>query len=430
MHNNNPPPKVLGMIHPYPSEYLFDSLQQDGWQVALICPQQLAEAAILQHPALIDVSLCDFAQPAAVVSAAITSHQALNWQTVLPVNEGCVTLTAMVAAQLGLAGNSVPAAEASRDKASAYSCFTTANIAHPQSRVVNSLAQAMAVCDEISYPCILKLADSMNSQGVIRVNNSDEYHSASQHLFSLFAADNDFNRDRNVYAYGQHGAKVLIQPFCRDEEIGIDLLYRHGEAVVLGIFEKCPSQGPYFAEMYSVFPSSLDDKTLSAACELAKKALFALGATVGAAHVEIRFDQGKPYVLEVGLRPGGGYTAIACEQLSGINTYRALAALLTGAPLPQPMLPIDAAVLYGGILYQQSGILRQVRGMDYFEQLPGLADLVTLAVPGDRVMTMPHAAQPHYAYYLLTGDKRETLLHSYQQIQQRVSLDIEEHHHD
>jgi hypothetical protein len=161
----------------------------------------------------------------------------------------------------------------------------------------------MEICDEVTYPSILKLADSMNSQGVVRVDDKHQYDSAMAHLFSLFLVDKStqFSQNRNIYAYGKSGQKVLIQPFC----------------------------------------------------------------------------------------PGGGHTTVACKQLTGINTYVALADLLMGAPLPTPVFDDNKAILYGGILYQTSGILRRVCGMQVVEQQPGLIELVTLGNP--RGYSIDHA---------------------------------------
>ncbi|MFT6897250.1 MAG: biotin carboxylase [Paraglaciecola sp.] len=418
--------KTAGIIHAYPSDYLLDSLAAAGWQVALICPQELEGAAILQHPALVDVRLCDFEQSAAVVNTAQVSNRFVQWDIVLPVNEGCVDLSAMVCERLNLTGNSVFAATNSRDKDKSYQQFANAAIAHPSSTVVNSYSQAMDIVPQMAYPSILKLADSMNSQGVIRVNDDSQYQTGMAHLFSLFDANKntDFAQDRNIYAYGKAGKKVLIQPFLSDEEVGIDLLYKHGEIAILGIFEKSPSNGPYFAEKYSVYPTSLNPTKLDHALKLAKTSLLALDVSVGAAHVEIRFANDTPYVLEIGLRPGGGYTAIACEQLSGINIYAALADLLMGGALPKPQIADNLAVLYGGVAYEQSGTLTHINGIEAITEQPGLVDHVFLAKVGDLVYTMPHAAQPHFAYYLLNGSTRQGLLEAYGNIESQVRLTI------
>ena len=423
--------KIAGMIHAYPSMYLLDSLHQAGWQVVLIVPEEFDDASLLQHPALIDVFKCDFNNEISIVETAINSHQQQSWDVVLPINEGCVDVSAMVAEALSLRGNSLDAARLSRDKAMTYQRLSQANIPHPTSMVVHSYQQAINASDSVPFPAILKLADSMNSQGVIRVNNSEQYKVAMDQLFSMFnqQSTNDFSQDRNIYAYGKSGGKVVIQPFLADEEIGIDLLYCGEKTTMLGIFEKSPSVGPYFAEQYSVYPTSLSSQQIHDACELAKQTVFALGATVGAAHVEIRFSQGRPYVLEAGLRPGGGYTAIACEKLTGINTYVALAELLANGDIPKNCLDEATtrqpdSVLYGGILYDQSGVLTSVSGDEKIAQRDEVLDWVCLAQVGDEVFTMPDAAQPHYAYYLLKAKTREQVLDAHFAIQHDVTLDI------
>ena len=55
---------------------------------------------------------------------------------------------------------------------------------------------------------------------------------------------------------------------------------------------------------------------------LAIKGVKAMGFSEGVAHVEIRYSEDIPKILEAGLRPGGGYTAQLVERLTGNILYR------------------------------------------------------------------------------------------------------------
>ncbi len=423
---NNVNSKVVGVIHAYPSPALVNSLADDGWKIALVVPPHLAESPLVNHQAIIDTTFVDFSQASDVIKAACESHQRCPWTIVIPVNEGCVDICAAVAERLELAGNSVTAAETSRNKAKAYQAFNKANVSHPISLELHSKSQCESLAAELNYPMIVKLSSSMNSQGVIRVNDADEFLRETGQLFMLLQNNDSATpeEDRNAWAYIGKDACVVVQPFMDGVEINLDLLFNGDDVVVMGIFEKAPLTGPWFAELYSFAPTRLSESYQQQAIKLAIDAVKALGASIGAAHVEIRFKGDKPYVLEVGLRPGGGYTVESYEHLTGINIWKALATLLANGELPVIEQRKTTGILYGGTLFPRTGKLESIRGVDQVKALPQVLDYVQLADEGDNVFVMPESAQPHFAYYLLEDESADNVLALYNEIQQMIQLDI------
>lgn len=411
------------IVHAYPSAALVQALLAARHELVLVVPHELE----LAPDAGVEIHRAHLRDDSAVLSTIETAHCANSIDVMLPIYEGSTPVTSLACDRLGLRGNIVAAARASRDKYASFERWAAVGVPTPETVPITDLADSLgAALDTLGLPMVLKPSDSMNSQGVCLVHDAASLERAASELLALVSERGDVSeRDRNRIAYGRAAVPVIAQSYCPGAEVGVDLLYRGEAYCVLGTFEKAVSKGPHFAESMSISPTSLGVPAEQALASLAARAVMALGATEGAAHVEIRLaEDGTPRVLEAGLRPGGGYTADAIEALCGVHPAVELAGLLMGAPLP--VSPTQrGAVLYGGVLHRSTGILRSVTGLETLTSVPGLVKHAILHRPGDYVSAPPNSAQPHYMYYLIHGHGRSEVLRSHGMIQSGLCLETE-----
>ncbi|EGJ31394.1 MULTISPECIES: ATP-grasp domain-containing protein [Moorena] len=413
----------VGIIHAYPNTYLIKSLQKVGCKLVLFVPQRPAfDCSNLE--AVIEVPLHE---PSVVVEKVADYHQQKPLDVLLPVYEGATAITAKAAEVLGLPGVKFSGAQASRNKYLAYQRWSEQGIPVPITVPIRDPDQGWQDIEtHIGYPAMIKLADSMNSQGVIKVTSKDDYLDGIQHLLRMLErpVDLDLQTDRNRLAYGTSQIKIIAQEYCPGTEVAVDCIVTQGKSQILGIFEKAPATGPYFAEKMSISPTSLSKEEVEKVSQIAADAVLALTAEQSSAgHVEIRFTREGPKVLEAGLRPGGAYTVAAVEYLTGINPYVELLNVLLGNEL-SVVRSNEKAILYGGIVIPKSGVLTSVQGLDIFESISELLDVKILNQPGERVYCLPESAQPHFAYYLIGGVSREEVLDKHRLIQESIRLEI------
>ncbi len=418
--------KRVGIIHAYPNRYMVDSLHQAGYTVVLIGNGEEFEGhsgveAILTTP-LWDTS--------AIQETVQAYHCEKPFDALIPVNEGNIVVTATLCEKLGLQGGmSTTAALVSRNKYLSFMVWGSLGVPVPLTYPVYDAESTWKIIEsKLGGVGVIKLIDSMNSQGVIAVSTKEECKEAvnSLHKMTEQSVEVDSMIDRNRFAYGQSGLKLMVQHFCEGVEVSVDVfLMPDGEDRVLAILEKDPASGPYFAETASVWPTSMSPDREAEVGALAIRAARALGLKGGAAHVEIRYTGDQPMVLEAGLRPGGGYTVQLIERLLDENVFVSQASLAVGHTIAtNPCLDLPA-VLFGGIKYPQSGVLKKIDGMDIFNELGHLEQLVILNETGDQVMAVPESAQPHFCYYLLSGSSRDELINVHSQIQTQVKLSVE-----
>jgi hypothetical protein len=348
----------------------------------------------------------------------------------IPINEGNVVITASLCTKLGLqSGMSAISAIVSRNKYFSYMIWRASGVSVPSTYPVYEAESTWDIIQsQLGGRGIIKLVDSMNSQGVIAVETKQECIDAVNGLYRMTdqPVEVDLKTDRNRYAYGNSGLKLMVQQFCDGLEVSVDVfLMPNWEDRVLVILEKDHTCGPYFAETASVWPTSMGRDKEAEIGELAIRAARAIGLTSGPAHVEIRYSGVQPVVLEAGLRPGGGYTVQLIERLHNENVFVSQARLATGGSIvPNPVNELPA-VLFGGVKYPKSGTLTKIGGMEIFDKLGHLEQLVVLNELGDQVRAVPESAQPHYCYYLLAGNSRDELIDIHGRIQKNIKLDIQ-----
>lgn len=416
--------KRIGVIHAYPGRRLLDGLGAAGLRVVLIGNGE----AWREHPAVEAVLNVPLWPVEGVFDAVRDYHARQPLDALLPVNEGTVLATAQLAEQLGLAGMPVATAVASRNKYLAALLWEAQGIAVPTTLPLDAHTPWARVREQLGERVVIKLSDSMNSQGVIAVADERQYQAALARLYGLIAQSTavDPLKDRNRFAYGHGSLRMIAQAYCEGREFGIDvLLQTDGEDLVLAVLEKEGGHGPYFAESASVWPTSCsrdEERQLGA---LAIRAARGLGLTQGAAHVEIRYRQGMPCVLEAGLRPGGGFTVQVIDLLAGLDVHAAQAGQLLGRPALPTLATPRGAVLFGGVVIERSGVLREVEGLEVFDDMQGLCERIILAEPGDWVQAMPDSAQPHYCYYLIAGEDRQAVLERHMRIQHQIRVHVE-----
>lgn len=420
----------IGVIHAYPNAFLVDSLHNAGFSVVIIGNG----GELASHPGVegcVEVSLWD---PQEVRQAVLEWHASQPLDALIPVNEGTVVLTAQLSNELGLKALPVAAAVSSRNKLMSFLLWEAIGVATPATIPVQSAESVWRHISKYwSGRAVIKLVDSMNSQGVVAVASLDECREAVCRLTAMTkqSVEVDLKVDRNRFAYGRSSLGLIAQSYCDGIEVSAEVfLMPDGADQVLAVLEKIPAEGRYFAETASVYPANLTTAQIREVEQLALHAARGLGLKFGPAHVEIRYEQGVAKVLEAGLRPGGGYTVPLVSQLLGVNIFTCLAKIAVGLPVRWNKPSSNKAVLFGGIPYRETGTLTAVEGLEVFDDCPWLDQLVILNKAGDFVKAMPESAQPHYCYYLVSGSSRENVLSQHHAFTESVKLHISEASHD
>jgi hypothetical protein len=343
-----------------------------------------------------------FEAPEEAAYAVMQSQGGQSEQGVLALGDRPMLAAAYAARGLGIPHNHPASVEACRSKLRLREVFRDAGLPTPWFRSVALQAIPEPALMGITYPCVLKPISLSASQGVVRVNNRDEFIAGAGRLKRLLeSAEVQATREPNL-------DRMIVEEYLPGREVAVEGLLQDGELRVLAIFDKPdPLEGPYFEETIYVTPSRL----AAAEQELVKKcftdATRALGLAHGPVHAEFRLNEGGVWPIEVAARPIGGLCARALRfQLQNESEPIGLEELLLRHALNLPGSHAPRETAASGVLMipvPASGILEKVEGAEEARRVPGVTDLEITARWRDYIAAWPEGSS--YLGFLFARSK-------------------------
>lgn len=153
---------------------------------------------------------------------------------------------------------------------------------------------------EMRYPVIVKPLDSGGSQGITKIESSEELMDALEVAF-------DHSRTE----------QAIMEEFIDGREFSVEALSHNGQHYILQITDKVTSGAPHFIEMQHHQPADITTDIALSIKETVEKALSALKIENSPSHTEIKLNsRGELYIIEIGARMGGDFITSDLVRLS------------------------------------------------------------------------------------------------------------------
>lgn len=326
--------------------------------------------------------------------AAYTVMEALRGQNVegvLALGDRPAAAAAYAARGLGIPYNHPAAVEACRSKLRTREIFRDAGLRVPWFRNLSIHPAPEPSLLGISYPCVLKPLSLSASQGVVRVNDREEFLAAAARVRRLLeSAEIRSTREANL----DH---ILVEGYIPGTEVAVEGLLSDGNLRVLAIFDKPdPLEGPYFEETIYVTPSRLPDAEQLAIEQCTRDAARALGLSQGPIHAEFRINDQGIWPLEIAPRPIGGLCARALRfSSSAEGDSIGLEELLLRQALELPGTDAKREELASSVMMipvPKSGVLKAVTGDDAARSVSGITELLITARLHDYIAAWPEGS--------------------------------------
>jgi biotin carboxylase len=273
---------------------------------------------------------------------------------VLPLNDFGVRTAAALATERGLRGLSTSAAFRVTNKVAMKQAWSEAGLPTP--------AWTWAAKDDIlagrfprwqTFPCIVKPAFSGGgSRGVGLAHDWPGVHTIVAASVAKYLDD-----------------EVIIEEFVEGSEHTVEMIVAGSETQLLSISDKQNYPGSVTVVQKLRFPGPIGHAHRHLIEPLVAASARALGLGYGTTHTEVLLRGGKPYLLEVGGRPGGGINwHPICELSTGYSYPAILAAVLTGStPDYARKRPLHLAWHY---FDHEPGTIATIRGFDALADEP------------------------------------------------------------
>ena len=332
-----------------------------------------------------------FDLPEGAAGSVLEHERTLAVDGVLAVGDRPTVAAAYVARGLGLTHNHPASVEACRSKVRMRETLRDAGMPVPWFRVVPFDPDPEPALLGIRYPCVLKPISLSASQGVVRVNNRDEFAAGSARLKRLLHSP-EIRATREP-----HLDQMLVEGYLQGQEVAVEGLLTAGALRVLAIFDKPdPLEGPYFEETIYVTPSRLTAAAQRAIGHSFADSVRALGLTHGPVHGEFRVNKDGVWPIEVAARSIGGLCARAlrfvpkvAEEPIGLEELILRHELgFSGSFAPRETQASGVMM----IPVPHSGILEKVEGREQAQAMHGISSLEITARLHDFIAAWPEGS--------------------------------------
>jgi len=323
-----------------------------------------------------------------LIAAAKEWHAEQQFEGVITFAENSVIAIAAVAEALGLPSIGVDAAVKSRNKYLMRQAYERAGVPIPSYRLVGTLDEALAAADDFGYPVIIKPTMGGGSYFVFRVDSPAE-------MVEKF--DAAFNGGTNLF-WATTEAKgidtgpnaLLVESFLDGREYLMEALAWDDEVYLGSVVDRITKEGGTYDDDVHHAPTSLPPDELAAVHAAVTAAAHAQGLRRSAMHAEVRFHDGKPHLLEIAARLGGGGLDLIARLTADYDPVAAVVDVGRGVkPRVRHYQPTGVHMTSMCLISETGGVLEQVYVPPEVSESDKVFLLKVAARPGDLIKRPP-----------------------------------------
>jgi biotin carboxylase len=325
-----------------------------------------------------------------------------NLMAVIGVDEESILLAAIFSQYLGIEHNSIESVMRTKNKLLMRFELKKARMNCPWFRSFSIEKLPDDIIEEINFPCVIKPTFLSASQGVLRVNNEQEFKEGFQILTDLLSQKKIKKRG------GEEANYIMVEEYIPGNEVSIEGIVSQGKLKILAIFDKPePLEGPTFEETIFVTPTTLSGSMQSSLYETAQQAMETLGIVKGPVHIEVRINSNGNYILECASRSIGGMCSKILEFQGGMSLEELILRSSLGRNIEKSNLS-DTAKGVMMMPINNSGKLKEMRGVEEAISVDGITDLQITIKPGEMLDPLPKGDR--YLGFLFAEGKNQEMV--------------------
>ena len=233
-----------------------------------------------------------------------------------PCSEVSMNVMGRIHDELNLSGVSRKQAVVATNKHLKREAFKKGDAPSPISILAKSAEDAWEQFMAMPGDAILKPSRNSGSRGIAKVSKGSNGVSevSKEDFYKLYDIALEESRDNSV----------LIEQFIEGPEFSVEIIVWEGKVNVLTVTDKKTTEAPHFVELGHNQPSCFPEETVALIKDAAVRGVKALGVDKCACHAEVKVQDGKAYLMEIGARMGGDFISTVLTRLStGIDMVAA-----------------------------------------------------------------------------------------------------------
>lgn len=355
-----------------------------------------------------------FDDPMSSAGSLVDYAMGRHVRAVVSIDDGGGEIASLTSEALGFAHNSLQAINAANNKHCMRVLLDCANVASPSFGLYRICENPLRISRTLEYPIVVKPLFLSGSRGVIRANNPDEFVTAFRRVSELLSQPGT----------GPDPKSVLIEQYIPGVEVSLEGVLDNGKLLVLGLYDKPdPLEGPFFEETLFIKPSRLPNEMQSRVIRCAEQALKAVGLVVGPVQVELRVNEGGPWIVEFAARTMGGHCSRALPFKDGLTLEELVLSQACGFDT-QKFIPEPGAHGVMMIPIPGEGIYRGVSGVKEAEAVPGITGVMITALSDSIVTPLPEGDK-YVGFIFAKGESPDEVESALRTAHSQLEFDID-----
>ena len=261
----------------------------------------------------------DFADPEAVAIVGRVHH--VDGVMTLAADRA-VPVVARVAELLGLPGIGSEAAHLATNKIAMRRAFAEQGVPQPRYAAVRDYASAKAAGETISFPAVLKPADSAGQRGLFLVQDMD-----------------DLARNLPLTLAASPTQEAVLEEFHAGREVNTLLVAREDDVKLITASDRLRPEGVGFGVAVAhLYPSTLYGDAAEEVERVALAAVHAIGLRNGIAYPQLLVSADGVRVVEIAARIPGGQMVEVPRYGVGIDLVEVAVKQALGEPVPEELV--------------------------------------------------------------------------------------------
>jgi biotin carboxylase len=356
-----------------------------------------------------------------IIATARAWHAEQQFDGVFTFSESGVITVAAVAEALGLPSVGVDAARLSRNKLLMRQAHQSAGVPVPRFRLVADVDEALATAEEFGYPVILKPTLGAASNFVFRVDDADEMRRHHADAVDGMKRMSWFLMEAEGIDLGPYG--LLVESFLDGNEYLSEALAWDDEVYLGSIVDRVTLEGETFDDDVHVAPTALTTEEVDEFRRIVELAAHAQGVRRSALHAEIRYHQGKPHIVEIAIRPGGGGLDLVARACADYSPIEAVMDVARGVKPRVRHYQPTGVYMMGTCLICEAGQVEYVTVPTEVSDSPHTLMAKITAAPG-QVILRPPDGNNILGFLILTGDSAEAVKQTMEDFAAKIDVKL------
>jgi biotin carboxylase len=358
-----------------------------------------------------------------MIECARLWHETERFDGVITFSEAAVIAVAAIAEALGLPGIGVDAARNSRNKLLMRQAYERAGVPIPGYRYVTELDDALAAGAEFGYPCILKPTLGAGSHHVYRVDGPEEmeqrFKTAIVGVESMFWV----TAEADGVDLGPGG--LLVESFLDGREFLMEALAWDDEVYLGSVVDRITDEGQNFDDDVHHAPTSLPEEDVAEVQRVVKAAAHAQGLRRSAMHAEVRYHNGKPHLLEIAARVGGGGLDLIARITAEYDPIQAVVDVGRGVMPPVRHYRPTGTHITAMCLICAGGVVKGIEVPPEVSEADDVFLLKITARPGDVILRPPNG-NTIFGFLGTTGTSLDGAFTRMTELSEKINVTLED----